>query len=85
MVAAILGGATGPWITGVLYDAIGTYSVGFGMAAGCSLISILAIWLAAPRKVRAVAGVPEGWSPVEISAAQRREVLRMFGLIWNAS
>ena len=56
MVAAILGGAAGPWITGVLYDVTGAYSVAFGTAAGCSLISILAIWLAAPRKVRAVAG-----------------------------
>jgi MFS family permease len=56
MLAAILGGAAGPWITGILYDATGTYSIAFCIAAGCSLISILAIWLAAPRKVRAVAG-----------------------------
>jgi len=56
MVAAILGGAAGPWITGVIYDATGTYSIAFWIAAGCSLISILAIWLAAPRQVRAVAG-----------------------------
>src|SRR5499427_6986931 len=56
MVAAILGGAAGPWITGVLYDVTGTYSIAFWIAAGCSLISIPAIWLAAPRKVRAVAG-----------------------------
>jgi MFS family permease len=56
MVAAILGGAAGPWLAGVLYDATGTYTPAFGIAAGCSLISILAIWLAAPRKVRAVAG-----------------------------
>jgi cyanate permease len=56
MVAAILGGAAGPWITGAVYDATGTYSIAFWVAAGCSLISILAIWLAAPRKVRAVAG-----------------------------
>jgi MFS family permease len=56
MLAAILGGAAGPWITGILYDATGTYSIAFFIAAGCSLISILAIWLAAPGKVRAVAG-----------------------------
>jgi MFS family permease len=56
MLAAILGGAAGPWITGILYDATGTYSIAFCIAAGCSLISILAMWLAAPRKVRAVAG-----------------------------
>jgi len=56
MVAAILGGAAGPWITGVIYDATGSYSTAFWIATGCSLISILAIWLAAPGKVRAVAG-----------------------------
>jgi MFS family permease len=56
MVAAILGGAAGPWIAGVIYDATGTYSIAFWIAAGCNLISILAIWLAAPGKVRAVAG-----------------------------
>jgi MFS family permease len=56
MVAAILGGAAGPWITGVIYDATGTYSIAFWIAAGCNLISILAIWLAVPGKVRVVAG-----------------------------
>ena len=56
IVAAILGGAAGPWITGVIYDATGTYSMAFWLATGCSLVSILAIWLAAPGKVRAVAG-----------------------------
>ena len=56
MVAAILGGAAGPWVTGVLYDATGSYSVAFWIAAGCSAISILAIWLAAPGQERAVAG-----------------------------
>jgi MFS family permease len=56
MVAAILGGAAGPWVTGVLYDATGSYSIAFWIAAGCSTISILAIWLAAPGKVRTVDG-----------------------------
>lgn len=56
MVAALLGGAAGPWVTGVIYDATGTYSIAFWIAAGCSLISMIAIWLAAPGKVRAVAG-----------------------------
>jgi MFS family permease len=56
MVAAILGGAAGPWITGVLYDLTGTYSIAFWIATGCSLFSVLAIWRAAPGKVRAVAG-----------------------------
>jgi MFS family permease len=56
MVAAILGGAAGPWVTGILYDLTRTYSIAFWIAIGCNLISVLAIWLAAPGKVRAVAG-----------------------------
>jgi len=56
MVAAILGGAAGPWVAGIVYDATGTYSAAWWMAIGFSLLSILAIWLAAPGKVRAVAG-----------------------------
>ena len=56
MLAAILGGAAGPWVAGVLYDATGSYAIAFWIAAGCSAVSILAIWLAAPGKVRVVAG-----------------------------
>ena len=56
MVAAILGGAAGPWLAGALYDATGRYTAAFWIAAGCSTFSALAIWIAAPRRVRAVAG-----------------------------
>ena len=56
MVAAILGGAAGPWLAGALYDATGSYTAAFWIAAGCSTFSALAIWIAAPRRVRAVAG-----------------------------
>jgi MFS family permease len=56
MLAAILGGAAGPWIAGVLYDTTGSYAVAFWIAAACSVVSMLAIWLAAPGRVRAVAG-----------------------------
>lgn len=57
MLASILGGAAGPWLTGALHDATGSYALGFSIALGLSLVSALAIWLAAPRKVRAVAGL----------------------------
>ncbi len=61
MLAAIAGGAAGPWVTGALYDATGSYTLAFWIAIACSALSAGAIWLAAPRKVRAVAGrVPEG-------------------------
>jgi cyanate permease len=56
MVPSMLGGAAGPWVTGVLHDWTGGYAPGFGMAIVCCIVSALAIWLAAPRKVRAVAG-----------------------------
>ena len=56
MLASIVGGATGPWVTGALYDATGSYALAFVLAIGASALSALAIWLAAPRKVRAVAG-----------------------------
>ena len=54
--AAIGGGAVGPWLTGVIHDVTGSYVVAFWVAIGCSAFSVLCIWLAAPRKVRAVAG-----------------------------
>jgi MFS family permease len=56
MLAAIVGGAVGPWVTGLLHDATGTYTVAFWIAIGCSALSAMAIWRAAPREVRAVAG-----------------------------
>jgi len=56
MLASIAGGAAGPWLTGALHDATGSYTLAFWIAFGASLVSALAIWLAAPRKVRLVAG-----------------------------
>jgi MFS family permease len=56
MLASIVGGAAGPWVTGALHDATGSYALAFMLAIGCSGLSGLAIWLAAPRRVRAVAG-----------------------------
>jgi MFS family permease len=56
MLAAICGGALGPWATGALFDAYGNYTLAFWIGVVVSLVSVMAIWLAAPRKVRAVAG-----------------------------
>jgi MFS family permease len=50
------GAGLGPWVTGFLHDATGSYAPGFAVALACSLVSVGAMWLAAPRKVRAVAG-----------------------------
>jgi MFS family permease len=56
MLAAIVGGAAGPWAAGALYDVTGSYTPAFSIAMAGSALSALAIWLAAPRKVRAVTG-----------------------------
>ncbi len=56
MLLMIGGGAAGPWLTGAIHDTTGSYAIGFWIAGGLSVISAAAIWLAAPRKVRAVAG-----------------------------
>jgi MFS family permease len=56
MVAALAGGAAGPWVTGVLHDVTGNYTLAFAIGIGMSALSALAVWFASPRKVRAVAG-----------------------------
>ena len=43
-------------MTGLLYDRTGNYVVAFWVAIAASVVSAVAMWLAAPRKVRAVAG-----------------------------
>jgi len=39
-----------------MYDRFGTYLPAFALSMVLNLVSALAIWLAAPRKVRCVAG-----------------------------
>ena len=56
MLIALAGGAAGPWVTGFLYDRTGSYTLPFAIAMVVSILSAVAIWQAAPRKVRAVAG-----------------------------
>jgi MFS family permease len=55
-VALIGGGAAGPWVTGVIHDATGSYRLAFYVAIICCVVSAGSIWLASPRKVRLVAG-----------------------------
>jgi MFS family permease len=56
MLAALAGGAAGPWVTGALHDVTGSYGVAFAIGIAVSALSAFAIWMASPRKVRAVAG-----------------------------
>lgn len=55
-ISAAIGPAAGPWLTGVLYDRYGAYDQALVLCMVLALVSIVCIWLAAPRKVRAVAG-----------------------------
>lgn len=55
-VALIGGGAAGPWVTGVTYDAMGSYEPAFYFAIGVCTLGIIAIWIAAPRSIRMVPG-----------------------------
>ena len=43
-------------MTGLIFDATGSYRTAFLLAIGLSVVSALAIWIAAPRKVRTVPG-----------------------------
>lgn len=54
--SAMMGGAAGPWVTGMLHDATGTYTAAFAIGIAVSASSAFAIWRASPGKVRAVAG-----------------------------
>jgi len=56
MVSLLAGGAMGPWVTGVLHDIEGTYTMAFAVALGFSVLGAASIWFAAPGKVRMVAG-----------------------------
>jgi len=56
MIAAVSGGAAGPWVAGLLHDQTGDDTAGFAVAIGFSVLSAVAIWCASPRQVRAVAG-----------------------------
>ncbi|MDF3075526.1 MAG: transporter, partial [Alphaproteobacteria bacterium] len=51
-----LGGAAGPWVAGEIHDATGSYYWAFVLTIASCFVSILAIWIAAPGKVRMVPG-----------------------------
>jgi MFS family permease len=54
--ASNAGAGTGPWVAGLVHDRTGSYAPAFWIAIACSAVSVAAMWLAAPRKVRLVAG-----------------------------
>ena len=50
MLTALAGGAAGPWVTGVLHDIYGNYTLAFAIGIGVSGLSAVAIWLARPAR-----------------------------------
>jgi MFS family permease len=59
MLAAIIGGAAGPWVAGTLHDLTGSYSLAFWLSIACSAFSALSIWRAAPHRGGGVASMAE--------------------------
>lgn len=56
MASLICGGAVGPFVTGLLHDWTGAYDLAFALGGVFSVVGATTVWLAAPRKVRIVAG-----------------------------
>lgn len=56
MFVGLVGGAAGPFVTGLLHDLFGNYRAAFGIGIVLSAVSAAAIWLAGPRQIRPVAG-----------------------------
>lgn len=54
--SAGIGAGGGPWLTGIIHDRTGSYTAAFWLAMALCAVSIVSVWLAAPRKVRLVAG-----------------------------
>jgi predicted MFS family arabinose efflux permease len=46
------GSAVGPWLAGSLYDATGSYTIAFLIAAGCGVVAGAACWYARVLKIR---------------------------------
>jgi MFS family permease len=73
-VATTLGAASGPWVTGILYDSTGHYSAGFALAIGLLGISCVAMWMAAPRKVRLVAGRADARAKAKLASGAHSSI-----------
>ncbi len=54
-----VGAGIGPWLTGYIFDITNSYHLAFWLCIAMSVASIFCIWMAAPRKIRLVAGQAE--------------------------
>ena len=61
-------GEEGPWVTRVLCDLAGSCTPGFAIALVARFASAAAIWRAASRKVRVVAGYMHRLKPAAEAA-----------------
>lgn len=48
------GAALGPWLTGLIYDNLGTYLPALQSILVIHVVSVIGIWIVAPRKVRSI-------------------------------
>jgi MFS family permease len=51
-IANALGGSSGPWVAGRIFDATGSYAIPFGLAVVAATISTTLLWVIAPRRHR---------------------------------
>jgi predicted MFS family arabinose efflux permease len=52
LIGSAAGSAAGPWIAGTLYDATGSYTIPFLIAAGCGVVAGAAGWRARSLRLR---------------------------------
>jgi MFS family permease len=50
--ANAIGGSSGPWVAGWIFDATGSYAAAFVAALACGAVAATALWIAAPRRAR---------------------------------
>jgi cyanate permease len=52
LIGTATGSAVGPWMAGRLYDATGSYTIPFLIAAGACVVAMGACWYARVLKIR---------------------------------
>lgn len=50
--ANAIGGSSGPWVAGWVFDTTGSYAAAFIAALACGAIAATALWIVAPRRLR---------------------------------
>ena len=51
-----IGAALGPWLTGLIYDTLGTYLPALQCMLAIQMLSVIGIWIVAPRKLHFIGG-----------------------------